>query len=179
MSFYFAALIIAISCSAITIKTLIGYNPIQKKYKFFIAIFLLLSWFAPVVIGTVKTYNPLSINVYNHIADYGYYMFGFAFILFVLLILRDVVWYAAFTFAQVIRKARWSFDPNNTALLGKANFIVVVLAVVISLFSIYSTNKIPDIKNVIYQSAKIDKPFKLALIADLHVTSRSDRKSVV
>ena len=59
MFFFLAALIIAISCSAITIKTLVGYSSIRFVYKILISVMIVLGWFA---VSVMHFLGMLNIN---------------------------------------------------------------------------------------------------------------------
>ena len=86
MYFAIASAIIAIACSAITIKTLVGYSDIRRRYKIIIGILVVLAWFAPLLAGGLRCLNMES-AVYSSAAHILYIMFGAAFILFAILLI--------------------------------------------------------------------------------------------
>ena len=57
-------------------------------------------WSAPMILGLVRRKGWLEGPLYNTVAGVGYFLFGFAFILFALLLFRDVLWGLAYGFAR-------------------------------------------------------------------------------
>ena len=51
MYFAIASAIIAVACSAITIKTLVGYSDIRRSRKIIVGFLVVVGWFAPLFIG--------------------------------------------------------------------------------------------------------------------------------
>ena len=49
MYFAIASAIIAVACSAITVKTLVGYSDIRRRYKIIAGVLVVVSWFGPLL----------------------------------------------------------------------------------------------------------------------------------
>ena len=54
MYFAIASAIIAVACSAITIKTLVGYSDIRRSRKIIVGLLVVVGWFAPLLVGLVR-----------------------------------------------------------------------------------------------------------------------------
>ena len=168
--FVIASLIIATACSAITIKTVVGYTDVRFCYKIAFSIVILLGWFAVPVVHFLGSYNILSsIRVYSVVSQVLYALLGFVFILFVLIMIRDIIWYSLYGMAHVFGINRWYLDPKNLTTLVYANRVVILLRVIISCYAWYMGSKIPEIKNVYLNSEKINKDIVIAQLSDLHI----------
>ena len=75
MYFAIASAIIAIACSAITVKTLVGYSDIRRRYKIIAGILVVFGWFSPLFVGWLRTLN-LEEGVYSVASHLLYLMFG-------------------------------------------------------------------------------------------------------
>lgn len=173
MGFLIAAIIIVVSCSAITIKTLVGYNHLHLALKALIGIMVVLGWMAPVWINLLRRNDWLNSGAYNSLHHIGYFLFGFGFILFSVLLLRDLFWFAGFQIGKFSGLDPSAFDPKNSQLLNKANLYAVALSLVLSFWAVYEAIKIPMIKTITYTSSKIDREYKIVLLNDLHLTRAS------
>lgn len=170
MFFFITILIVAIACSTITIKTLVGYSDMKLIYKILISAIIIIGWFAVLIMNFIRKNDLLPTNIYSPISHIMYGLTGFVFILFVAIILRDVVWYALYGIAKLLGKDGWYIDPQNISVLGKANITVVMLSILISAYSLYQGNKLPEVKEINVSSPKIGGYVKVAQISDLHIT---------
>lgn len=168
MFFYVAVLIIALACSTITIKTLVGYSSIKLVYKLIISLLILAGWFAPVWLAIVR--NNVSNSLYTLLTNIGYTLFGFLFLLFIILMLRDVVWYGIYGAARLMNLSSWSINPKNISLLDHANVIVVVTSVLLSSYALYAGLKAPAVKELTITSPKIAEDMRVVQLSDLHIT---------
>ena len=96
MFFFLAGLIIAIACSAITIRTLVGYTDLNIVYKILVSILILAGWFAFIIVSVIKKNDLLSPGAYAIITNVLYGLMGFVFVLFIFIMMRDIVWYAIY-----------------------------------------------------------------------------------
>lgn len=160
--------VIAASCATLTTKTLIGYLDVSKYVKVSVVIFITACWFAPVFIKVLKTLysNVPCIIQISHII---YFFFGLAFILFAVLLTRDIAWYLGY-FAKLLP------DPKNIYWLSRLNIAAVVLSLIIALYSFYEGTKEASVKNVTIYSNKVTEDIKLALITDLHINQGTTKK---
>lgn len=165
MFFLYASLIIALSCSVITERTLVGYNNVHWLVKLLVFFVCFGAWAAPLTLGIIRRKMWLSGEPYNLLCNFGYVCFGFAFVLFVMLFLRDGFWFAAYRLWG--RDASW--NPVNVAALTKANLVTFVLAVLVSAYAWYEGTKLPAVKNLEIYSDKIDREYKILQINDVHL----------
>lgn len=165
MFFLYASLIIALACSVITQRTLVGYNHVHWSVKLLVFLICFGAWTAPLILGIIRRRMWLAGEPYNLLSNLGYICFGFAFILFVMLFLRDGFWFASY---RLWGKAA-SWDPVNVTVLTKANIFTFVLAVLVSIYAYYEGSKIPAVKNLEISSNKIDREFKILQINDVHL----------
>ncbi|MFV0626528.1 MAG: metallophosphoesterase [Alphaproteobacteria bacterium] len=162
--------VIAICCSAITIKTLVGYTSTSLFFKIIVTILVTASWFAPVLSMSLKkayTNVPFVIN-----ASYVlYFFFGLAFILFALLLSRDIIWYIGYALKKLP-------SPKDIQLLNLTNVIVVVLSFLIASYSLYEGLRAPRLKEVEITSSKISEPFRIILLTDTHINQGTTIKQL-
>lgn len=170
MYFIIASAIIAIACSAITIKTLVGYSDIKRKYKYVVAILVVISWTAPTWIRFIGKSGILSAENYALVSEIGYFLFGTAFILFSMLLLRDFAWFALYGVYSKFFKENWSIHPKNINLLDKANALVLLVTVVLAFWALHNGTKTPDLKPLEITSSRLDKDLRVVLLADTHIT---------
>ncbi len=169
MFFFFAFVIVAIACSTILIKTLVGYSDIKKIYKYVIAILIVAGWFAPLIIKLLEFMKLVPDFIYTPLYHFLYSLMGFCFILLALLLVRDIIWYTTYGICKLANKNSWHVDPNNLTSLNRANIVVVCLAVIATAYALYLGYKIPEIKNIAVYSDKIDKNLRILQISDLHI----------
>ena len=117
MFFYVAALIIPLACTVITIKTLVGYSSLKPLSKVIVSLLIAVSWFAPAIIGLLRMLIQTDSTEFNIISYVGFTMFGFVFILFSLLLVRDIVWYAIYGVSRLINMDIWAINPKNISVL--------------------------------------------------------------
>lgn len=168
MYFAIASAIIAIACSAITIKTLVGYSDIRKRYKIIIGILVVLAWFAPLLAGWLRCLN-IENAAFSSASHVLYLMFGAAFILFAMLLFRDVVWFALYGLYRKLFGENWKLHPKNINLLDKANLIVVLLTAVLVFMAIQGGAKEPELKKLEFASSRISKDMRIVMISDTHI----------
>lgn len=170
MFFYVAALIIPLACTVITIKTLVGYSSLKPFFKAVISVLITVSWFAPAIIGLLRMLIQTDSTEFNIISYVGFTMFGFVFILFSLLLVRDVVWYAIYGLSRLVNMDIWSINPKNISVLGRANAIVLFLAVGITGYALYEGTKAPEVKTITIHSSLVEREIRIVQLTDLHIT---------
>lgn len=169
MYFIIASVIIAIACSAITIKTLVGYSDIKRKYKLIVGTLIVISWTAPSWIRLVRDANLLSPNNFALLSETGYFLFGTAFLLFTMLILRDFIWFALYgVYSRFIRE-NWSIHPKNINLLDKANLLVIFITILMAFYALHSGLKTPDVKTLEFTSPRLEKDLRIVMVSDIHI----------
>lgn len=168
MYFAIASAIIAIACSAITIKTLVGYSDIRKRYKIIIGILVVLAWFSPLLAGWLRCLN-IENAVFSSVSHILYLMFGAIFILFAMLLFRDIVWFALYAIYRKLFGENWKIHPKNVNLLDKANLLVVLLTVILVAMAIQGGAKEPELKKLEFASSRISKDMRIVMISDTHI----------
>lgn len=154
MYFAIASAIIAVACSAITIKTLVGYSDIRRSRKIIVGLLVVVSWFAPLLVGLVRDSGLFGPEAFAVVSKILYLMFGTVFILFSMLLFRDVVWFALYWIYSKIFGENWKLHPKNINLLDKANFIVVLLTAVLASMAVYGGAREPELKRLEFASAR-------------------------
>lgn len=170
MFFFFAALIIAIACSAITIKTLVGYTDLKFIWKFLISTVIVAGWFGTLIIQVIRSVDGIPVPVYGVITHFLYNLMGFVFILFIAIMLRDIVWYSLYGIAKLCGKSGWHIDPSNLAQLNKANLIVVLCSILVASYALFQGYKVPEVKEIHIVSDKIKNDLRIVQLSDLHIT---------
>lgn len=168
--FFFAALIIAIACSVITIKTLVGYSDMKMVYKILVSAVIVLGWFSILIMQFIRSHDLLPVGLYTIVSHILYTLMGFVFILFIAIMLRDIVWYAIYGVAKLLGMSGWHIDPKNLSLLSRANMIVVTFSILVSAYALYQGYKLPTPKEAYIYSDKISSNLRIAQISDLHIT---------
>ena len=178
MFFVYASLIIALACSVITERTLLGYNNVHWSIRIFVFLLLASAWLSPVIINVLRRKMLLDGQVFNSFSNIGYACFGFVFILFIMLFFRDGFWFVTYKF---FGKSQ-SWNPTNVSLLTKVNVITVLLAMALSVYAIFEAIKLPMVKKLEIISNKVSEPITILQINDVHLHGRknvSDVKNLV
>lgn len=169
MYFFLAFLTVATVGALLSARTLCGYNNISPWWKVLVFVLLWLMWSAPMILGLVRRKGWLEGPLYNTVAGVGYFLFGFAFILFALLLFRDVLWGLAYGFARWRGQASAAWSPVNLSVLTAANLVTLALAVLLSFYALYQGIKTPRITEVVIETPKIDREITLLQINDMHI----------
>lgn len=164
MSFFVAFFIVTISCIAITYKTLAGYSHLSWVVRLGILLLLTLAWFGPFIIRFIRNGGGISEEVYAFISKLSYFFMGFAFILMMLLILREIIWYGIYFITH-----KESLNPDNVNLLNAFNIKTLVLALVISLYGVWQANKTPAVRFLNVEDERILKETRIVVASDLHI----------
>ena len=77
MFFVYASLIIALACSVITERTLLGYNNVHWSIRIFVFLLLASAWLSPVIINVLRRKMLLDGQVFNSFSNIGYACFCF------------------------------------------------------------------------------------------------------
>lgn len=164
MVFLIAMLIVAISCLAITYKTLVGYSNFSLWIRLFVFLMLFIAWFSPVILRFIREFGWLSGTSYAIAAKSAYFLMGFAFILFMVLLFRDIIWYAVYYLSR-----NESLSPDNVHLLNRNNVIALVFSLVIAVWGVYEANKQPAIKEMTISDNRIKQDTKVIVASDFHI----------
>lgn len=169
--FMIGALIIAIAASAILIKTLVGYSAFSLGTKLTISLVIVVAWFAPVFIWGIRHFHLAgNSSVYTFVSNIGYYLFGTAFILLILVVLRDFVWFVVYDVLKWSKSASAAaFNPSLVPILNKANLITVIIALLLSFYGLWGALKEPALNEVRIATPKIEREFRALQLSDLHI----------
>ncbi len=177
MSFFIASAIIAISCIVISFKTLVGYGGFHLMTKLIVLTLLSCGWLAPVWVSALRRTSWASGEIYNLASQVGYFLFGAVFILFALLILRDICWFALYGISRLF-KLSWDINPKNEEILNISNFILVGFTVLLSLYATYEALKVPSVKEVNLYSDKLIRGIDAVVVTDMHINRATSPQSV-
>ena len=164
MGFFVAMLIVMIACLAITYKTLAGYGHLPLWAKLLILALLTIAWFSPMILRIIRDFEWLGGTAYAVAAKSSYFLMGFAFILFMILLFRDVIWYIVYYISH-----NPELSPDNVRLLNRNNLIAVAAALLISLYSVYEANKTPAVKEINITDERVKEETRLVVASDLHI----------
>lgn len=164
------ALIIAIAATAITIKTLVGYIELHFSIKLLISLFVILSWFAPAIVGGIRSSSWGDTTAFTYFSAVAYFLFGAAFILLVLLLFRDFLWFGAYEIAKLLKLAKASaLNPSDYQKLNLANIYTICLTFVLSFYACYEALRVPSVKEITLTSPKIKQAYTIVQLSDIHV----------
>ena len=164
------ALIIAVAATAITIKTLVGYIELHFSIKLLISLFVILSWFAPAIVGGIRSSSWGDTTAFTYFSAVAYFLFGAAFILLVLLLFRDFLWFGAYEIAKLLKLAKASaLNPSDYQKLNLANIYTICLTFVLSFYACYEALRVPSVKEITLTSPKIKQAYTIVQLSDIHV----------
>lgn len=126
---------------------------------------LLLIWLSPILIWNLQTARKIPLSLYTIIAKVGYFALGYAFLLLMFLIVRDVLW----ELLHFLSGGR-IIGPTNFICLNYANIITLIVLLFLCLYGIYAAERKPRILRFAYQDKRISKKQKILLFSDLHIT---------
>ncbi|MGN1080058.1 MAG: metallophosphoesterase [Alphaproteobacteria bacterium] len=139
-----------------------------KKIWIFAAV--LFAWFAPFFLRKLEQCGWLGSSADGWLHNIGYYLFGTAFFLFSVLLLRNIVWYGTYGIARLLKKpfAR-RIDPDRPDLRGTVNRVTLCAAFLISFYAVYEGVKAADVKEIVLKTDKVNQPFTFVQLSDIHI----------
>ncbi len=178
MLFLVASFIVMFCASLVTIRTLITYSHFPLWINVITTLIVSISWFAPILIGWLRYEDLWQGSVYNILHNLGYTLFGFVFILFCVLLCRDIIWFATYRLGSLLHWQVEAINPMNVSLLNKANLAVIIASMLISAYAFYEGVKEPRLVELTLQSSKISRPVDIIILSDLHVDRTTSVKSL-
>ncbi len=178
MYFFIASFIVIICASIITIRILTAYSGFSRAFNLFTAALIAGGWLAPLTIGWIRRENLLDGEVYAALHWGAYALFGFVFLLFCLLILRDVLWFLIYRLWRLFGRDGTVLDPKSAPLLNKMNFWTVLLAVGLSAYALYEGMKTPRLVELTITDPKITTPADIVILSDFHVNRTTPVKKI-
>lgn len=154
--------IVSLAVSAILYKTYVGYGNYSWYTKIGFLLFTVISIAAPFICYALKNHAPITSLI--NINKVLYFCFGFIFFLFIITLIRDIVW----MIVDLLRHVSLE-DMKNPKSLQTANIITIIVCLCISLYGVYEAEK--DARIITYEisSPKIKKETKVVMISDLHI----------
>ncbi len=146
-SFSVFAAVVAFCCTVGTVRLLDVSAPAWKDAVTGVVAF---AWYAPLLLSFAKRAG-LKGGAFVSLSYTLYFLFGTAFFLFGLLIVRGV--FLLFVGAGI-------YDTDKA---------VAALTVLFSLYSLYGGVKFPTLKRVEIADAKISRPVRIVAVSDLHI----------
>lgn len=166
--FFAAMLIVGLSCIAITYKTLVGYGEFSVWLKLSVLILLAIAWFSPLLLRVIRHSGVLSGGSYAAFSNLSYFLMGYAFILIVLLLARDIIWYVVYFISH-----NPAFNPNNVLVLHRLNLWALGLAMALALYGVYEALKVPEVKEIEITDNRIKEDTRIVVASDLHIDRAS------
>lgn len=154
--------VVALAVSAILYKTYVGYGDYRWYTKLSFFIFTIFSIASPFICYALRNHAPLTSLV--NVSKILYFCFGFIFFLFVITLLRDVLW----ALADVLRRIPIE-EMKNPTRLQTANIITIIVCLGLCLYGVYEAEKDADIISYEITSPKIKKETKVVMLSDLHI----------
>lgn len=139
----------------------------------FVYVALIYAWFSPILIWSLQPKTSLSLKLYTIFARSGYFMYGFVFLLTVLIVGYDILWSIVYIFGN--DQMRRIFNPEN---LEYAKYLILSIVLLLSLYAVYSAEKLPKILRFKYSDTRILKPFTMMVISDLHITKMTSMAKI-
>lgn len=164
MPFLIAMIVVTLACILITYKTLAGYSDFSTLAKSLILALLIIAWFSPMFLGVMRHFSFIGASVYAAVAKISYFLMGTAFILIMLILVREVIWYAVYFVSR-----NPNLSPDNVALLNRNNLITVIAAFVIAFYGVYEAHKIPAVNKVVIEDDRIKETVKMVVASDFHI----------
>lgn len=150
------------SIVAILYKTYVGYGEYSLYLKLATGLLLTLGVFAPLVNFSIRSYDLPGELIY--IPKALYFLFGFVFLLFIITIARDILWFII----DIICRVPVS-DMKNPQLLQKINLITLILCGAICMYAVYAAEKMPQVRTYDIVSSKVKEKTKIVMLSDLHI----------
>lgn len=165
MNFMLAYFTISISCIVITARTLVAYTDCSLWIKTAVYALFCVAWFAPILLWNIQALNLVSVRVYTVLAKIGYFLLGFAFLLVMAILLRDVLWGIVYFIS-----GKNIPSPNNPAALNTANAVTLLILAACCIYSVFAAEKMPEVVHREYHDTRIKQPLKMLVVSDLHIT---------
>ena len=170
--FFVLSFILSLSAIIVTLKILVGYNPeFSLRRKLSIASVVVLAWFCPMIAGLIRWLKLLPETFGIYITQGLYTLFIAAMFLLGILLVRDLLWMHGYQIARKLGKASPDYDPMRPEAIKKANAAAVFATFLLSCFALYEGTKFPAIKETVIETDKVDYPFKIVVLTDMHINS--------
>ena len=160
-------LTIAICASTVMTMRLIAPYPVSFIYKMITAMIVFFMWSAPFLANMRgREWHGFWFNLYTYAM---YFLFVSAFLLFVALLVRDLIWILSYQLIPALSKNFPNLSPFNLTALFWANVGTVALVFALSGWALYNGVKVPDVEYLTISSDKIKEEKTIAVLSDLHL----------
>lgn len=167
--FFFLVILVGTTASLFTAYSLHSKSAsiTRRAWIFFTVLFF---WVSPFLLrGLIRGewLNPAVAGWFNNI---GYYLFGTAFFLFSVLLMRNVVWYGAYGVCRLLKRPfAQRIDPDRPELRNSVNRATLCVALLISFYAVYEGTKLAEVKEIVLKTDKVSRPFTFVLLNDIHI----------
>ena len=166
MAFWIVYSLIAVLCIILTGLPLVGYCDCAEWVKVAVYAFLFVAWFSPMLIWNWQTNKNIPLKIYSLIAKAGYFLEGFAFLLMMVLLIRDALWWFIYYFSN-----GWLImSPLKDNIVADVNIITVAIVFAASVYGVFVAEKNPKILHYTFTDKRIKKSLKILVASDLHIT---------
>lgn len=167
--FFIGMLIFALIAITVTYKILLGYTALSLGIKLPILFLLTFVWFLPMLLSMMRRLSVVwNGTLYMVLYQVGYFLFGFALVLLILLVARDVVWQVLF---QITKNQ--TLDPNHVGHINLLNLLTIGVAFVVSLYGVFEAYRSPSVRNLTIEDERIKEPVRIVMASDLHINRTS------
>lgn len=169
--FWIIYFILCYICAVSSAGVLVADANFSTLVKGIIYAVLLYAWFSPILVWKMQTKNLLSPKWYAIFAKLSYFMFGFAFLLFVVLI------FAVLGLNLLVSNILvFFFDAGK--IFEMSSYIILLLTIFLSLYAVCRAEQMPHLLEYSFSDWRVKKPLKVLLISDLHITKITSLKKV-
>ena len=159
----FAIIMFGVSLAVSSLITIrwTGTTHLGFWVKFLIAIGISIVFMSPFVLRFPT--SPLFGAFCNGITYVAYFLFVCIFLFFCFMIARDVIWFVLHFWKHVFP------SPFLPSAVLHANVGLLIIVVILATYSLYEGMRVPDVKKITLYSDKVQKPFSLVTLPDLHL----------
>lgn len=173
MGFMITYFVMALSCILITGRTLVAYVDCALWLKTAVYVLLCFAWFSPILIWNLQSKAEIPVWLYGIFAKVGYFLLGFAFLLVMILIIRDFLWMIIYWLS-----GKNIISPNDFRALNFANIVTICILSLCCLYGVYKAEQLPQVWHYTHRDKRILKPLRLLVAADMHITKMTPVKVV-
>ena len=138
--------------------------------KIWIFAIVLSLWFSFFIPRYLERYDWINPAMTGWIHNIGYYLFGMAFFLFSVLLLRNIIWYGLYGICLLTDKEiAFKINPSQTNLRNKINWGTLFVTILISVYAVYEGIKVADVKEVVIETDRVRQPFTFVQLSDIHI----------
>ena len=174
ITFAFIMFGVSLAVSSLITVRWTGTTTMALKARFLMATCISLVFMSPFILRFPS--SPLLGTLCNAVTYVAYFLFVCIFLFFCLMIARDVAWF--------ILHVCWDAVPSpfHPVAALRANIGLLIIVFLLAAYSLYEGLRIPDVRQITLYSDKVQHPFTLVTLPDLHIhraLSRNRLKGIV